>query len=67
MVSFEEGQSRMRVEGVPVEVGFVIWVNEIWTEVAVAVAAGFAVSVLSVAELGYVDDCVCAADAASVR
>jgi hypothetical protein len=66
MVLFEDGQSRMRVEGLPVAVGLVISVNEIWTEdgvVAVAVAVfGFAVFVLSlfkdeavnVAELGLV-------------
>ena len=32
MVLSEDGQSRMRVEGLPVEVGLVISVNEIWTE-----------------------------------
>jgi hypothetical protein len=67
MVLFEDGQSRMRVEGLPVEVGLVISVNEIWTEVVVVV--GFAVFVVSlfkdevvnVAELGLVDVCADAA------
>ena len=57
MVLFEDGQSRMRVEGVPVEVGLVISVNEIWTEDGVVV----------VAELGLVDVCDCVADAAVGR
>jgi hypothetical protein len=73
MVLSEDGQSRMRVEGLPVEVGLVITVNEIWTEDVVVV--GFAVFVVSlfkdevvnVAELGIVDVCVCVADAAPVR
>lgn len=49
MVLFEDGQSRMRVEGLPVEVGLVISVNEIWTEdmVVVVVVVGFAVFVVS--------------------
>jgi hypothetical protein len=49
MVLSEDGQSRMRVEGLPVEVGLVISVNEIWTEdvvvVVVVVLVGFAVFV----------------------
>jgi hypothetical protein len=69
MVLFEDGQSRMRVEGLPVEVGLVISVNEIWTEDVVVV--GFAVFVVSlfkgevanVAELGLVNVCACAAAA----
>lgn len=69
MVLFEDGQSRMRVEGLPVEVGLVISVNEIWTEDVVVV--GFAVFAVSLfkdeAELGIVDVCVCVTDAAPVR
>jgi hypothetical protein len=73
MVLSEDGQSRMRVEGLPVEVGLVISVNEIWVEGVVAV--GFAVFVVSlikdevviVAELGLVNVCACVADAALGR
>jgi hypothetical protein len=68
MVLFEDGQSRMRVEGLPVEVGLDISVNEIWTEdgvvvvvVAVVGFAGFAVSLFK-------DEvCGCVADAALGR
>jgi hypothetical protein len=75
MVLSEDGQSRMSVEGLPVEVGLVISVNEIWTEDVVVVVVGFAVFVVSlfkdevvnVAELGIVDVCVCVVDAAPVR
>jgi hypothetical protein len=77
MVLLEDGQSRMRVEGLPVEVGLVISVNEIWTEdvVVAVVAAGFAVFVVSLfkdktvneTELGVVEVCVCVANAALVR
>jgi hypothetical protein len=71
MVLSEDGQSRRRIEGVPVEVGLLISVNEIWTDDVVVVVVGFAVFVVSlfkdegvnVAELV----CVCAADAAPVR
>jgi hypothetical protein len=66
MVLSEDGQSRMRVEGLPVEVGLVISVNEIWTEGVVLVAVGFAVFVESLpkgevvneAEIGVVNVCV---------
>lgn len=68
MVLFEDGQSWMRVEGLPVEVGLVISVNEIWTEDVdlVVVVVGFAVFVVSllvviVAELVLVDVCADAA------
>jgi hypothetical protein len=75
MVLSEDGQSRMRVEGLPVEVGLVISVNEIWTEDVVVVVVGFTVFVVSLfkdevmnmAELGIVDVCVCVVDAALVR
>ena len=65
MVLFEDGQSRMRVDGLPVEVGLVISVNEIWTEdVVVAVAVvGFAVFVVSL----FKDEVVNVADAALGR
>jgi hypothetical protein len=69
MALSEDGQSRMRVEGLPVEVGLVISVNEIWTEDVVVV--GFAVFVVSLfkdeAEPEIVDVCVRVADAAPVR
>jgi hypothetical protein len=74
MVLFEDGQSRMRVEGLPVEVGLAISVNEIWTEDVVLVMVGFAVFVESLfkdeavneAEIGVANICVCIADAALV-
>ena len=66
----EDGQSRMRVEGLPVEVGLVISVNGIWTEDVVVVVVGFAVFVVSLfkdeVELGIVDVCVCVVDGAPV-
>jgi hypothetical protein len=67
MVLFEDGQSRMRVEGLPVEVGLVISVNEVWAEDVVVV--GFAVFAVSLfkAELGLVDVCACVVGAALVR
>ena len=61
MVLFEDGQSRMRVDGLPVEVGLVISVNEIWTEDVVVV--GFAVPVVSL----FKDEVVNVADAALGR
>jgi hypothetical protein len=75
MVLSEDGQSRMRAEGLPVEVGLAISVNEIWTEDTVLVVVGFAVFVGSLfkdkmvneAEIGAVNVCVCIADAALVR
>lgn len=72
-MSSEDGLSRMSVEGLPVEVGLVISVNEIWTEDVVVVGfTPFGVSlfedeVVNAAELGIVDVCVCVADAAPVR
>jgi len=58
----------MRAEGLPVEVGLVIVVNELLREELVVVVARSAVFVVSDrAELGFVDVCVCAADAAPVR
>jgi hypothetical protein len=75
MALFEDGQSRMRVEGFPVEVGLVISVNEIWTEDVVLVLVGFAVfvgslfkdGVVNEAEIGVVNICVSIADATLVR
>jgi hypothetical protein len=71
MVLFEDGQSRMRVEGLPVEVGLVISVNEIWTKdvvgFAIFVVSLFKDEVVDVVELGLVDICACVADAALGR
>jgi hypothetical protein len=75
MVLSEDGQSRMRVEGLPVEVGLFIALNEIWTEDVVVAVVGFTVFIVSLfkdevvnmAELGIVDVCVCVVDAAPLR
>lgn len=46
----EDGQSRIRVEGFPVEVGLVISVNRIWTEDVVVVGGGREDSVVIVVD-----------------
>jgi hypothetical protein len=71
----EEGQSRMRAEGLPVDRGLVSLVNKISMEERFVFVAGFAVLVVSLfkyevvdlAKLEFVDVCVCAVDAAPVR
>jgi hypothetical protein len=75
MVLSEDGQSRMRVEGLPVEVGLAISVNEIWTEDVVLVAVGIAVfvgslfgdGVVNETKFGFADVGVCVSDAILIR
>jgi len=62
-VLFEDGQSRMRVKGLPVEVGLVISVNEIWTDDVIVVVVGFVVVVVSL----FKDEVVCVVGAALGR